>query len=212
MLLASLWHNMFVLDSDKIGFLEKALRPVLVYIFLIIGLRIAGKRELAQLNSFDLIVLLMLSNTIQNAIIGDDNTVVGGVIGAAALLATNYLVVRLIHRSRRLDRLLAGRADVLMRDGRIMRDHLDRELITHAELTAAAHKQGIPSLHEVERCVLEPTGTLTFIQKRPGPDDSRHSEIMELLNSMAQEIQSLRALASRENGKGSGTAAETRAG
>ncbi|HWE97617.1 MAG TPA: YetF domain-containing protein [Tepidisphaeraceae bacterium] len=212
MLLASLWHNMFVLDSDKIGFLEKALRPVLVYVFLIIGLRIAGKRELAQLNSFDLIVLLMLSNTIQNAIIGDDNTVVGGVIGAAALLATNYLVVRIIHRSKRLDRLLAGRADVLMRDGRIMRDHLDRELITHAELTAAAHKQGIPSLHEVERCVLEPTGTLTFIQKRPGPDDSRHSEIMELLNSMAQEIQSLRAMASRENGKGTEAAADARAG
>jgi uncharacterized membrane protein YcaP (DUF421 family) len=209
MLLATaLWHNMFLLDPEKISLLEKILRPILVYFFLIIGLRIAGKRELAQLNSFDLIVLLMLSNTIQNAIIGDDNTVVGGMIGAAALLVTNYVVVRISHRSRRLDRLLAGRADVLMRDGKIVRDHLERELITQAELTAAAHKQGIASLHDVERCVLEPTGTLTFIQRRPFPDDSRHSEIMGLLGQMAEEIKTLRALAVGGNGKDSREGAE----
>src|SRR4051812_7199706 len=97
------FHDMFVLSLPV---LEKVLRPVIVYVFLLIGLRIAGKRELAQLNPFDLIVLLMLSNTVQNAIIGDDNTVTGGVVGAVSLLTLNYVVVRVTHRFKRLERLL----------------------------------------------------------------------------------------------------------
>src|SRR6202007_1397122 len=82
---------------------EKILRPILVYVFLVLLLRVFGKRELAQLNPFDLVVLLSLSNTVQNAIIGDDNTVSGGIIGAVALLVTNYLVVRFLFKHRRLD-------------------------------------------------------------------------------------------------------------
>src|SRR4051794_38801741 len=103
----SMWHEMFHPD---IPIIEKMLRPVLVYVFLLVGLRIAGKRELAQLNAFDLIVLLTLSNTVQNAIIGNDNSVSGGVIGAIALLAVNYGVVRLAHKNRKLDHLIEGRA------------------------------------------------------------------------------------------------------
>jgi uncharacterized membrane protein YcaP (DUF421 family) len=189
-----LWTNMFSLYSNDVTILEKVLRPIVVYFFLLIGLRIAGKRELAQLNAFDLIVLLMLSNTIQNAIIGNDNSVVGGMIGAAALLGTNYLLVRIMHRYRKLDRLLEGHADVLIRNGQILRSHLDRELITPAELVAAARKQGISSLHDVERCVLEPTGTITFVQKRPTPEVSRHDEIVALLGQLSREIKGLRAV------------------
>src|SRR3954468_3038024 len=100
------WNDFFVPD---VSILEKIVRPVLVYFFLIIGLRVAGKRELAQLNPFDLIVLLMLSNTVQNAIIGEDNSISGGFIGAATLLATNYATIRLVRRSRFLHRLLEGR-------------------------------------------------------------------------------------------------------
>src|SRR3982750_4344065 len=82
---------------------EKALRPVIVYFFLVLVLRVFGKRELAQLNPFDLVVLLSLSNTVQNAIIGDDNSVLGGLIGALALLIINYCVVRFLFKHRRLD-------------------------------------------------------------------------------------------------------------
>src|SRR5437868_15266546 len=110
------WSNMFVLG---VPLLEKILRPVIVYLFLLIGLRLAGKRELAQLNPFDLIVLLTLSNTVQNAIIGDDNTITGGVLGASALLSLNYCMVRFMHRFKRLGRVLEGRGDVLMRDGNV---------------------------------------------------------------------------------------------
>jgi uncharacterized membrane protein YcaP (DUF421 family) len=183
------FHDMFVLGLPV---LEKVLRPVLVYVFLLTGIRIAGKRELAQLNPFDLIVLLMLSNMVQNAIIGDDNTVTGGVIGAVSLLALNYVVVRVMHRFKRLERVLEGRADVLIRDGKIERDHLNRELMTRAELLAAAHKQGIPSLHDVERCVLEPTGTITFITKKPTPEATRHEELLCQLKRITDELTALR--------------------
>src|SRR5271167_1524704 len=99
--------------------LEKLLRPVIVYLALVILLRIFGKRELAQLNPFDLVVLLSLSNTVQNAIIGEDNSVSGGVIGAFALLAINWLVARVLFKSPRLTRLLEGGSTVLIRDGKM---------------------------------------------------------------------------------------------
>src|SRR5579864_5907887 len=133
-----MWHDMFILTLPV---LEKVLRPVLIYAFLLVGLRLAGKRELAQLNPFDFIVLMTLSNTVQNAIIGDDNTVVGGMIGAASLLILNYLVVRFVRSNRRLQRLLGGRGEVLVKDGKIQQAHIDREMISKAELIAAAHKQ-----------------------------------------------------------------------
>src|SRR5712692_345945 len=113
---AKLWADMFHLGLPV---LEKALRPVFVYAFLVVGLRLAGKRELAQLNPFDLVVLLTLSNTVQNAIIGDDNSVTGGVIGATTLLALNYLVVRFLYGHERLDRLVEGQPDVLIEGGRV---------------------------------------------------------------------------------------------
>src|SRR6266446_1668004 len=108
---AALWRDLFYPD---VSILEKIIRPILVYFFLIIGLRLAGKRELAQLNPFDLVVLLTLSNTLQNAIIGEDNTITGGIIGAATLLALNYVVVRFLYSHKKLDRLVEGRRDVLI--------------------------------------------------------------------------------------------------
>src|SRR3954470_14046912 len=101
-------HDMFVLT---LPLTEKILRPIVVYAFLIIGLRLAGKRELAQLNPFDLVVLLTISNTIQNAIIGDDNTVTGGMVGAATLLFVNWIVIRYLYGHERLERLIEGDPD-----------------------------------------------------------------------------------------------------
>ena len=185
-----MWHDILIPD---IGIAEKMLRPLFVYAFLVVGLRIAGKRELAQLNPFDLIVLLTLSNTVQNAIIGNDNSVTGGMLGAATLLALNYIVVRLVHRSKKLQRLVEGREDLLIKNGEIRQHHLDRELITQADLRAAALKQGITSLKDVEECVLEPTGTLAFIEKKPTHDMLQHNEVMAALEEMRKEIAALRA-------------------
>src|SRR5258707_9193544 len=112
-MLATIWQNLFTLDPS-VSVLEKILRAIIVYFFLMLGLRISGKRELAQLNPFDLIVLLMLSNTVQNAIIGEDNSVTGGIIGAATLLTLNYLIVRTVYRSAWLQRIIGGEPDVLV--------------------------------------------------------------------------------------------------
>ena len=184
-----IWKDMFVL---AIPLLEKILRPIVIYAFLVISLRLSGKRELVQLNPFDLVVLLTLSNTVQNAIIGDDNTVVGGIIGATSLLVTNYLVVRFLYDHRKLDQMVEGRADVLVEDGKVRTQHLKKELITVPQLQAAAHKQGFASLSEVEQCVLEPGGTLTFIGKKPGVEDVRHQELLGKMESLAHEIALLR--------------------
>jgi len=186
-----MWHDMFVLG---LPIAEKILRPMVVYIFLIAGLRLSGKRELAQLNPFDLVVLLTLSNTVQNAIIGDDNSVTGGIIGATALLAINYLVVRFLYDHRKLDQLVEGKADVLISNGKIHMARLKRELITTEELAAAARKQGFNSLSEVQECTLEPGGTLCFIGKKPGTEDVRHQEILAHLGSLRKELEAMRKL------------------
>ena len=173
--------------------LEKILRPVLVYGFLVVGLRLAGKRELAQLNPFDLVVLLTLSNTVQNAIIGDDNSVTGGVIGAATLLLVNYAVVRFLYGHQVLEHAVEGDADLLIEGGRVRVDRLKRELITLPQLEAAAHRQGFTSLDEVERAVLEPSGTISFSTKRPTPEAERHGELLARLDGLTRELAALRA-------------------
>jgi uncharacterized membrane protein YcaP (DUF421 family) len=184
-----IWHNLFVLG---IPVLEKIIRPILVYLFLIVGLRLAGKRELAQLNSLDLIVVLTLANTVQNAIIGDDNTVIGGVIGASTLLVVNYLAVRFLFKHQRLEQLIEGGSDTLIENGQVLHRHLAKELLTVEELETAAHRQGFASLEEIERAVLETGGTIFFIAKKPLPEVARHEEILARLDQLAAEIGSLR--------------------
>ena len=185
----SIWKDMFVLGLPV---LEKILRPIVVYAFLVVGLRLSGKRELVQLNPFDLVVLLTLSNTVQNAIIGDDNSVSGGIIGATSLLAINYLVVRFLYNHRKLDQLVEGKADVLVDNGKVNTEHLKRELITMQQLSAAARKQGFDDLSEVQRCVLEPGGTLTFIARKPDTDDVRHRELLNRFELVTEELARLR--------------------
>jgi len=184
------WAHMFELPLPLI---EKMLRPVAVYVFLVVGLRLAGKRELAQLNAFDLVVLLTLSNTVQNAIIGDDNSVTGGLVGAATLLALNYAVVRFLFRHERLDRLVEGDPDVLIEDGEIRHERLRRELITLPELEVAAHKQGIASLDEVDRAILEAGGAISFFARKPTVETTRHDEIMARLDELGRRLDALQA-------------------
>ncbi|MBI3786048.1 MAG: DUF421 domain-containing protein [Deltaproteobacteria bacterium] len=185
---AKLLHDMFDLG---IPVAEKVLRPILVYAFLVIGLRLAGKRELAQLNAFDLVVLLTLSNTVQNAIIGDDNSVSGGIIGATTLLVVNYWVVRFLYGHQKLEELVEGGATVLIDDGKILERNLKQELITIHELEAAAHKQGLSSLDEVEHAELEIGGTISFTARKPTAETVRHDEVMARLDALARELKTL---------------------
>jgi uncharacterized membrane protein YcaP (DUF421 family) len=185
----TLWGNMFWLT---LSVAEKTLRAIIVYAFLVAALRFFGKRELAQLNPFDLVVLLTLSNTVQNAIIGDDNSVTGGLIGAFTLLLANYLLVRLAFKHRRLGRLLEGDPTVLIADGQIRRKGLARELMTESELRTAALRQGFKSLNEVEQCVLEPGGVFVVEGKQPGQGDRQHSELITRLDQLDRQLSELR--------------------
>ncbi len=185
-----LLSNMFVLGAPV---LEKMLRPAIVYAFLVIGLRLAGKRELAQLNPFDLVVLLTLSNTVQNAIIGNDTSVTGGIVGAATLLVINYFVVRLLYGHQKIEKIVEGDEDVLIENGQINTDHLKNEVITLAELEMAAHKQGFESLAEIRRAVLEPGGAISFIGQEPRDEAIRYQEIVTRLDQIARDLVALRA-------------------
>jgi uncharacterized membrane protein YcaP (DUF421 family) len=171
--------------------LEKLARPVIVYLVLVALLRLFGKRELAQLNPFDLVVLLSLSNTVQNAIIGDDNSVTGGIIGAFGLLAINWLVVRVLFRSRRLTRALEGRSAVLIRNGQIDLQTMNREALSREELLAVIHRQGFEAFHQVRKCELEPNGTFYVEAFEPSIDDKRHTELMARIDALAREVASL---------------------
>jgi uncharacterized membrane protein YcaP (DUF421 family) len=184
-----IWKDMFVIT---LPILEKILRPVIVYFFLVLMLRLSGKRELVQLNPFDLVVLLTLSNTVQNAIIGDDNSVSGGVLGASSLLAVNYLTVRFLYKHKKLDQIVEGKADILIENGKLRPEHLKNELITTAQLEAAARKQGFGSLSEVDQCSLEPGGTLSFIGKKPDADALRHKELLDRIDKLKEELAMLR--------------------
>jgi uncharacterized membrane protein YcaP (DUF421 family) len=175
-----IWQDLM---TPGVSVTEKLIRTVLVYLFLIIGLRLAGKRELSQINPFDLVVLLLLSNTVQNAIIGNDNSLVGGIIGAGALLVLNGLVVRGLFHYGKLD-AIEGKPDLLVRNGRLMRHHLERELITVSELEAMARRQGIGSLAHVQECRLETGGSFSFIAKTPTDEDIRHHELVGMLAQM----------------------------
>jgi uncharacterized membrane protein YcaP (DUF421 family) len=176
--------------------LEKLLRPVVVYVVLILLLRLFGKRELAQLNPFDLVVLLSLSNTVQNAIIGDDNSVTGGIIGAFGLLAINWLVVRTLYSSPRLTRALEGRSTVLISEGKIDTKAVKRESLTEEELIEVIHRQGFEHLNQVRRCELEPNGSFYIEAMEPSPTEKQHDELIGKIDALTREVAALRAAAS----------------
>jgi uncharacterized membrane protein YcaP (DUF421 family) len=174
--------------------LEKILRPVIVYLCLILFLRLFGKRELAQLNPFDLVVLLCLSNTVQNSIIGDDNTVTGGVIGVFSLLSINYLLTRILFRMPKLNKVIEGHETVLIRHGVVDWEAAKKEALTEIDLKTILRKQGVNDYSEVERCVLEPSGNFYVEQIDPLREGRQRSEILKDIKALTTEVQELKTL------------------
>ena len=184
--------QMFANMTDlHLSVLEKIIRPVIVYFAIVILLRVFGKRQLAQLNPFDLTVLLCLSNTLQNAIIGDDNSVSGGIIGAVSLLAVNYAVVRFFFGHRNLDQIAAGEPTVMIEHGKLIHSALAKELITVGDLTIAAHRQGFRSLKELDKCVLEPGGIFSMSAKEVDSELKHYQELIKRMDSLAQQVTAL---------------------
>lgn len=157
-----MWTDLFDIG---ISVPEKLLRTVAVYLAIAALLRLAGKRDLAQLNSFDLVVMLLLSNVVQNAIIGPDNSLVGGLLGAAVLLGVNAGVVRLTRRSDRATAVFEGTPTVLARDGAWLEHELAREGLRRADADAAIRRQNATDVADVESVILEAGGALVVTMK-----------------------------------------------
>jgi uncharacterized membrane protein YcaP (DUF421 family) len=194
----ALWANLThlgMLDdpTHPVSIVEKVVRPVLVYLLLVFALRRAGKRLLAQLNPFDFVVLLTLSNTVQNAIIGNDTSLVGGVIGAAGLLGVNAVLVRFFYRGPAMTEIARGDRDIcLIAGGRLQEDAMRRLHINAGELIAKAHERGFDSLDEVESAVLYPNGTIYFRGQDAASDAARHRELLGRLDALGAQLAALR--------------------
>jgi len=154
--------NIFI---PEISVLEKVLRSVIIYLFMLAAFRFTGKRQVGQLTPFDLVVLLIISNVVQNAVIGNDNSLGGGMIGAAVILALNYGVVDVSYRSKRLRRLLEAQPTLLIHNGRILHDNLKRERITLDDLHAALRRNGVVEADQVRVAVLEENGAISVIPR-----------------------------------------------
>jgi Predicted membrane protein len=159
------WLLPFV--SIDISLWEKVLRTVVVYLGIALLLRLAGKRLLAQMNSLDLVVVLLLSNVVQNAIIGPDNSVLGGLVGAVVLVGFNALADRAIEASERGRRLFIGGPSELVRDGRVDGPELIRMGVSRSELDIALRRQGSTGAEDVQRATLEPEGEI-LVDLKPG--------------------------------------------
>ena len=181
----STWNDMMVAG---IPLAEKVIRTVAVYGFLIAGLRLFGKRELGQLNPLDFIVLLLLSNTVQNAIIGNDNSLAGGLIGAAVLFVINDVLVRYSYKNPKLRRMIEGRAEDLIRDGHVLPHALAHNLITREELQAAARKQGIEHFSDVSCARLEVSGAVSFVVKEPSELQRFHADLVSRLEAIERRL------------------------
>jgi len=175
-MLATIAHS---LGASGVPLLEKVLRTILVYLAIVALLRIFGKRDLAQLNSFDLVVLLLLSNVVQNAIIGPDNSLLGGVVGAAVLVTFNAVVVRAVRRNKVTDELFEGKPTDLVSHGHVDDDALRRLALRRGDLMVAIRKQGAVDLSDVERATLHPGGAIV-VELKPGSQSSTEADVARL--------------------------------
>jgi len=171
---------------------EKIVRPLIVCLSVVVFLRLFGKRELAHLNPFDLVVLLSLSNTVQNAIVGDGSSVTGGILHTSSLLAVNWLRMNVLHRTPRLNSALEGTLAVLVRDGEVDQGALAAEKLSSEELISGLNRNGPCDPRKVDVCVLEPSGTFCVKGKAPSPDELQHRELMDALRHLAAEVEALR--------------------
>ena len=194
----TLWSNLMQLGTPDttthpVSLIEKIVRPVVVYLLLVFGLRTFGKRILAQLNPFDFVVLLTISNTVQNAIIGNDTSLFGGTLGAATLLSVNALLVRAFYRGPSKDLMLQSDRDILLiNHGHLQEQAMRRLHINAGELTAKAHERGFDSLEDVECATLYPNGTIYFQAKSAMTETARYAELIRRMDLLSTELSALR--------------------
>ncbi len=189
----SSWAHMFTLD-DTAFWLEKILRPIIVYAAMIFLLRIFGKRELGQLNPFDLVVIISLSNTVQNAIIGQDNSLIGGVVGAVSLLGINYLVAVFKYNSKTVEEFIEGKPRTIIENSKINKKAVRRELLTKDDLNTIAHREGFENVKEIEKCILDSNGDFYVEGNTRTSEDNFRREVLDKLENLTRQIKELKSV------------------
>lgn len=148
-------------------------KTLVVYVFLVAGLRLLGKRELGQMNIYDLVMIVVLGNAVQNAMMNNDNTLGGGVIAAMTLLIANRLFNALVHRSKKVERLMVGEPTMILNAGVPLEDAMKREGITREQLLAALREHGLDRPEQAQMAILEVDGTISVVPQGAGVFKSR---------------------------------------
>ena len=156
--------------SMSVPWWELIVRSVIVYAFLIVLLRVSGKRQVGQLAPFDLVLLLVLTNAVQNSMNGGDNSLVGGLISAVTLIAANYVVGKATFKSKRLEALVEGRPEIIIHNGKIFEDVMARAQLTRHELQAALRQAGCACVEDVQSAVLENNGAISVLTRHTAAD------------------------------------------
>jgi uncharacterized membrane protein YcaP (DUF421 family) len=171
-----MWHDLFIF---QIPVLEKVVRTVAVYLLILLIFRVIGKRSIGSLNTMDFVVMFLLSNVVQNAIIGNDNSLIGGAVGAGTLVLTNAIVDRLAFEFPAFRRLVEGTATQVVDDGKVDAAALRRLGMRQEELDHAIHLQDGDDVSEIGNGTLQPGGQLILTLK-PGEQDADHNDIADL--------------------------------
>jgi uncharacterized membrane protein YcaP (DUF421 family) len=150
---------------DLIGAMEIAGKTALIYVFLVVGLRLLGKRELGQMTIYDVVLIIVLANSVQNAMVGSDNTLVGGIVAAVTLLVLNRLFTIVLASSKHVSRLMIGEPSLIVRDGQLIISHMRKEGVTRNQVMAALREHGLTKLEDAEIAVLEVDGTISVVPR-----------------------------------------------
>jgi uncharacterized membrane protein YcaP (DUF421 family) len=184
-----MWHAMFV---EQIPFTEKILRTVLVYVLIALLFRLSGKRGLANLSTFDFVVIFLLSNVVQNAVIGNDTSLTGGVVGAVTLVVVNAVVNRVVASSAIAARIFDGQPTTVIRDGQVIQRALVHLGVRRSELDAAVRTQKGDDVSEIQDGILEPGGQLVLTLKR-ADQSATHADVAQLRDQLSRIEDLLRA-------------------
>jgi hypothetical protein len=147
---------------------ELVVRAVVVYVFLLLLLRITGKRQVGQLAPFDLVLLLVLSNAVQNSINAGDNSLIGGLVSAATLIALNFVLGCATYKNKRLEAMIEGRPELIVHNGQVFKDAMAKAKLTHHELESALRQAGCASVGEVQAAIMENNGSITVLRRMNG--------------------------------------------
>jgi uncharacterized membrane protein YcaP (DUF421 family) len=160
------WFGLVFSHPDLPGVLAIAAKTALIYLFLIVGLRLLGKRELGQMSVYDLVLIVVISNSVQNAMVGSDNSLVGGLVSALILLVMNRLLTWLMVKNPHLAGWIEGDPVLIVRDGQLLEQPMRQAGVTRDNILAAMREHGIDDLDEVQMAVLEPDGIISIVPKQ----------------------------------------------